>query len=641
MAIGPKPESIIGSYDHPPQAEAQTEVKSAAINGDTSPVSRLKDFATDPWLTSTDQPQPDSTTNVPYSLPDSTQHARILIVGAGYGGLLFAVRLLQSGFTLEDILLVDSAGGFGGTWYWNRYPGLMCDIESYIYMPLLEETKNIPSQKYVSGEELRTHAERIAEKWKLGARTLFRTTVSDLTWDDNKMQWIATASFSSNEKKQRSCTYTINADFAILANGTLSKPKVPDLPGIDDYTGRMFHTARWDYDYTGGSPAIPAMDRLRTKKVGVIGTGSTAVQVIPQLARWAGELTVFQRTPGAVGLQENRETDHAWWRDNVQLAGPEWQRKRCENFNAFITNPYRASLEEEDLVKDGWTKHPSFSVALGGARNLQADFLDLAKKIDKERREIGQQHINSTVRDPATAEALFNPTYGWCKRPCFHQGYFETYNRENVRLVSTPGQGITKFTRNGIMWGDKEFELDLIVLATGYDLGSLCPANRARLSIRGRGGLSMSQKWASGPATLHGVMTRGFPNLFFPGTSQAGVTANQSYMFDRAAEHIAYIIQNARPRTAASAVSLKVLVEPSLEAEELWAMETVSRARAFAATKTCSAGSYTISARLGESVNESQMARHMPWGEGMASYVKILEEWRKKGDMDGLEVVYN
>lgn len=633
MAIGPKSEPIVGSYDHPPKADAQAETKSTAINENAFPFNRLKDFTTDPWLESSGGPQLDSIN----SLPELPKRTRILIVGAGYGGLLFAVRLLQSGFALEDILLVDSAGGFGGTWYWNRYPGLMCDIESYIYMPLLGETEHIPTRKYVTGEELRTHAERIAEQWELGPRTLFRTTVSDLAWDEDRMQWIATASCS----KQPSYTYTIDAGFVILANGTLSKPKVPDLPGVDEFAGRIFHTARWDYEHTGGSPAIPAMDQLKTKRVGVIGTGSTAVQVIPQLARWAGELTVFQRTPGAVGLQENRETDHVWWKENIQLAGPEWQRKRCENFNAFITNPHPESLVEEDLVKDGWTKHPSFSVALGGSRNLQDDFLDLAIKVDKERRELSQRHINSTVRDPATAEALFNPTYGWCKRPCFHQGYFETYNQQNVKLVNTPRQGITKLTRNGIMAGDKEYEVDLIVLATGYELGSLCPANRAQLAVYGRGGVSMSQKWASSPATLHGVMTRGFPNLFFPGTSQAGVTANQSYMFDRAAEHIAYILQNACLRLGSSAVSPKLCIEPSLEAEELWAMETVSRAKAFAATKTCSAGSYTISARLGESVNESAMARHMPWGEGMASYVQILEEWRAKGTMDGLEIFHD
>lgn len=643
IPFSPNPEQINVSSVPATQAEVQVEytlrTKSDAIER-TSQSNRLKDLAKDPWLRTTGNRHANSGTEIPSS--EQTKSARILVVGAGYGGLLFAVRLLQSGFSLGDILLVDAAGGFGGTWYWNRYPGLMCDIESYIYMPLLEETGHIPSRKYVPGEELRGHAERIAEKWKLHTQTLFRTTISCLTWDENKTQWIATAS-QSNSESQESNSFAISADFAILANGTLSKPKIPDLPGVDDFAGHVFHTARWDYDYTGGSPSIPVMDRLKTKRVGVIGTGSTAVQVIPQLARWAGELTVFQRTPVAVGLQENQETDRIWWSEEIDKVGPGWQRKRCENFNAFITDTRQEKLEEvmkEDQVQDGWTRFPSFSAAIGGAYNLQPDFLQLVVKVDEERQRTARQHIKTTVHDPATAEALLNSTYSWCKRPCFHQGYYETYNLPHVKLVNTAGEGVTELTRGGVLLDGKEYELDLIVLATGYDIGSLCPADRAQISVRGRQGHLMSQKWAAGPATFHGVMTRDFPNLFFPGTSQAGVTANQSYMFDRAAEHVSYIIRQAYNHVAAGFANPKVCVEPSQEAEDWWTMETVARAKAFAATKICSSGSYTISARSGGSGNVEKTARHMPWGEGMASYVKILEEWRKKGDMDGLEIAW-
>ncbi|KAL2826225.1 hypothetical protein BDW59DRAFT_161063 [Aspergillus cavernicola] len=590
----------------------------------------LKDLAYDPWPNSIVQTESIDSSRA------ATTHTRVLIVGAGYGGLLFSVRLLQAGFSLEDLILVDSAGGFGGTWYWNRYPGLMCDIESYIYMPLLEETGHAPSRKYVPGEELRGHAETIAAKWQLQERTLFHTTVKSLEWDEDEGQWIAQAVRSSTGEKEGNSTLTITATLAILATGTLSKPKVPDLPGMDNFQGHIFHTARWDYDYTGGSPIEPAMHRLQGKRVGVIGTGSTAVQVIPQLASWSNELLVFQRTPAAVGLQKNQVTDRVWWKDSIQKAGSGWQRKRSENFNAFISNSNEKDLE--NLINDGWTISPSFSAAIGGTLNMHPDFLELAKGLDRPRQEAAQHHIRSTVRDPRTAEALINLNYGWCKRPCFHQGYLETYNLPHVRLIKTDSQGVTGLTTKGILVGGTEYELDLVVLATGYDVGSLCPAERAQVMITGSGAESMAQKWARGPTTLHGVMTRGFPNLFFPGTSQAGVTANQSYMFDRAAEHVAYIIKNSCLRTGYFLDQVRI--EPTQEAEEQWTMQVVARAGAFAATKVCGAGGYTIENRC-ESTDMDKMARHMPWGEGMASYVRILEDWRSSGRMEGLKIAHS
>lgn len=598
---------------------------------------RLNDLAYDPWpITTID-------THGLSSLKAPLTQTRILIIGAGFGGLLFAVRLLQAGFSRDDLLLVDSAGGFGGTWYWNRYPGLMCDIESYIYMPLLEETGHMPSRKYVPGEELRTHAEGIAAKWQLEQRTLFRTTIRTLEWDEGGNQWIAHAErlgVFTDAKRGRNGggdgPLTFTATFAIIASGTLSKPKVPNLHGVDDFHGHIFHTARWDYDYTGGSPANPVMHRLQGKRVGVIGTGSTAVQVIPQLARWSKELIVFQRTPAAVGLQKNQVTDPVWWKGNILKAGSGWQRKRSENFNAFISISNPPCME--NLVNDGWTSSPSFSAAIGGALNMQPDFLDLVKAIDRPRLEAAQNHIRSTVRDDTTAEALINLSHGWCKRPCFHQGYFETYNLPHVRLIKTDAAGVTGLSPKGILVGDTLYEVDLVVLATGYDLGSLCPADRAQIQVLGSEGVAMKEKWAGGPATLHGVMTRGFPNLFFPGTSQAGVTANQSYMFDRAAEHVAYIIQNST--LGAGGYIDKVRIEPTAEGEKHWTTQSVARASAFAATTACGTGDYTISNRY-RSSDVDKMARHMPWGEGMASYVKVLEAWRESGTMEGLDIRYH
>ncbi|CEL11269.1 ausB [Aspergillus calidoustus] len=580
----------------------------------------LRDTRYDPW---THNGSP------PAEISKIPPRAKVLILGAGYGGLLFAVRLLEAGFQPSDILLVDAAHGFGGTWYWNRYPGLMCDIESYIYMPLLEETGYIPSAKYVPGEELRSHAERIAQHWGLGTRTGFGVRVEELRWDEKGIRWDVRGGRTQDPTMRWTCT----ADFVIIATGTLNRPRVPDLAGLDMFTGHVFHTARWDYNYTGGAPGTPALPRLDGKRVAVIGTGSTAIQIIPQLAKSAEQLFVFQRTPASVGLQRNRPTDREWWEKTIQNAAPGWQRRRAENFNAWISTPHEVLGIEEDLISDGWTSAPSFAAAIGGPLNLAPDFLHRATEVDAARRRIVHQVIETTVKDRRTAEALLNHAHGWCKRPCFHEGYFETYNLANTLLVDARDHQL-HLTHDGVQVGDTVYPVDLIVLATGYELGSLCPATRAQVRIVGVGGQQMEEKWAR-PATLHGIMTRGFPNLFFPGTSQAGVTANQSYMFDRAAEHVAYILHALCLRRG---TETRLRLQPTVEAEEQWATRSVDQARAFAATRACAVGSYTIAARY-ESADGAALARHLPWGEGMASYVRVLEQWREAGTMEGLEIV--
>lgn len=571
--------------------------------------------------------------------PPRLEHTKICIIGAGFGGLLFAVRLLQSGLSREEIILVDSASDFGGTWYWNRYPGLMCDVESYIYMPLLEETGYIPTRKYVPGEELRRHAESIAEHWQLRDRTLFRTTIQSLQWDEDEFKWTARGQRLNSTKTTE--TFSFHADFVIVATGTLSKPKIPDLPGMSEFRGHIFHTARWDYKYTGGSPEAPNMTHLKDKCVGVIGTGSTGVQVIPQLAKWCKKLYVFQRTPAAVGAQNNHETDITGWRDSIQSSGPGWQRRRCENFHAFISKSADAQGHNEDLVNDGWTRFPSYMAALGGPSNTLPDFLPMIEELDQLKQKVVQQHIRGIVQCATTAESLIPTSRGWCKRPCFHQNYLETYNLPHVELIETKQKGLTGFTPRGLLVGDDDrYELDLIVLATGYELGSLCPAVRAQVTITGCKGASLEEKWAQELATLHGIMTHGFPNLFFPGVSQAGVTANQSYMFDCAAEHIAYIIKTVSPpcMTATATTDSRVRVQPLPEAENEWATKSIRGACAFAATNSCGRGSYTISERY-KQTDVTKAARHLPWGEGMASYLKVLEEWRASGTMEGLEII--
>ncbi|KAJ5632766.1 hypothetical protein N7490_009105 [Penicillium lividum] len=285
--------------------------------------------------------------------------ARILIIGAGFGGLLFAVRLIDAGFcTARQITIVDDGKDFGGTWSSNKYPGLVCDIESYIYLPLLEETGYMSSGKYISGIKIQEHAVRVAKKWDLVQQTRFETSVSSLRFTD-KLNWEATINTPDGPPFEI-------ADFVFVATGFLNSPKVPNLKGlhVNRFGGNIIHSSRWNYEYTGGSQENPDMTKLKETRVGVVGTGATAVQIIPELAKWAKEVVVFQRTPASV-----------WSRDN-NCIHPEsefeklgWQRKRMENFNAFITN--ETPLPKENLVNDAWTKMQSQSVLIGGPSNLE------------------------------------------------------------------------------------------------------------------------------------------------------------------------------------------------------------------------------------------------------------------------------
>lgn len=246
----------------------------------------------------------------------SATKVRVLIVGAGFGGLLFAVRLLQSGFVqANEIMFVDAAGGFGGTWWWNRYPGLACDIESYIYMPLLEETNYMPSQKYASGQELKDHAHRIAKRWQLSDRGWFNATVDEMIWNDQDGEWTSKITHTGQLLRY------VRSEFVLLATGLLHAPKIPRLNGLDQYEGKVFHTSRWDYDYTGGTPANPELTLLDGKTVGFIGTGASAVQAVPHLAQWAKKLIVFQRTPSAVDSRNNCPPDLAL-REWIKQTGP-------------------------------------------------------------------------------------------------------------------------------------------------------------------------------------------------------------------------------------------------------------------------------------------------------------------------------
>ncbi|KAJ5375657.1 hypothetical protein N7517_007663 [Penicillium concentricum] len=595
---------------------------------------RLRPDGPTQYVGLTDEPTNNLHSNGNMAIDNNLQQnkARVVIVGAGFGGLLFAVRLLQSGFLrATEILFVDTAGGFGGTWWWNKYPGLACDIESYTYMPLLEETNYMPSQKYVTGPELREHANRIADQWNLSERALFQTKVNNLAWNDQDRQWTVHITPHSQSPT------AIQSDFVILATGLLNSPKLPKLDGLETYKGKVFHTSRWDYDYTGGSPSSPTMHGLQDKTVGFVGTGASAVQAIPHLAQWAKKVVVFQRTPSAVDWHHNHSTDRTWWAKMVQEAGSGWQRERMENFNAFPSN--ENPLPDVDLVDDGWTKMQSFSVLIGSPSGLDPDHLTRMQQLDLHRQEAIRHRVEATVTDQTTARAL-KPWYpGWCKRPCFSDNFLTAFNQSNVSLVDTNGKGIHTVTNQGILANSQEYDLDAIIFGTGYSLGG--SADLGDLTVTGRNNQYLHEKRQNGLASLHGVMTSGFPNLFFSGPYQTGASVNQVYVLDQLAVHVAHIISEAGKLTSERNPNVTVpgfTIEPSPHSEGEWTVKVLMRARALGGVLNCTPSYYNREGLQVEDHEALQVAQFSIWGEGIKSYVKEIENWRQMGGLVGLNI---
>lgn len=530
---------------------------------DIGKTDKYNHFGKDPWK-SHDNPY----THRPRPIGNG-DHCKVLIVGAGYGALLFAVRFLEAGFFPEDIVFVDSAWGFGGTWYWNRYPGLMCDVESSCYMPLLEEMGYIPKHRYSYGPELREYAEMVADRWNLTGRAMFGTTIQTTRWDSGTCQWITNIALESPDSTGTTTPAQLRSDYFVLASGILNRPKLPRLQGLVDFQGHMFHTSRWDYDYTGGSPTKPELHKLHGKKVAFLGTGATGIQVVPQLAKWADHLTVLQRTPSAVGVRGQRPVDPVQWKEDVQRR-PGWQRERLENMAAFIS--HLPDPPAENLVDDGWTHFPSFSGLVGTTRSIGlnasnvSEYVEALHRLDFPRQQSIRDRVTDTVKDPVTA-AVLQPWYpGWCKRPCFHDEYLDAFNLPNVTLADTDGRGIDGFTKNGVLCNKQEIEADVVVLGTGFEPFSAgSPAFRAGITIIGRDSISMDEKWQEMPGTFHGILTRGFPNLFLSGLTQVGATVNIVHSMDVLATHASRIFRKA---FAHGSNGQRIVLEPTAAAEE-------------------------------------------------------------------------
>ncbi len=575
---------------------------------------RLRPDGNDQYLQPTGKFAPllDDPYVTPEPRPPRHDEVTVACIGAGWSGLVTGAALRQAG--IDDICLIDKAGDVGGVWYWNRYPGAMCDTASMIYLPLLEETGHMPSHKYTFAPENLAHAQRIATTFDLYEDALLSTGVSSLTWDDAAARWVICTDRGDE----------VRAKYVTIGAGPLHRPKLPGIPGIESFAGHTFHTSRWDYAYTGGSPDGDPMTGLAGKRVGIIGTGATAVQCIPYLARDAGELFVFQRTPSSIDVRNNRALDADWF----ATLEPGWQQRWLENFTTLQTGGFA----DEDLVEDGWTdiaKRIRDRVVASMGEDFGPDTIRRAyvESDDEKMNEI-RARVDAVVEDPATAEAL-KPWYRQlCKRPCFHDEYLQAYNVPTCHLVDTDGQGVERIDETGVWVAGEHYELDCLVFASGFEVGT---TNDRRWGFDpvGRDGESLSERWADGMRSLHGIHVHDFPNLFVVGPNQgANLISNFPHNLTEAGRTIAAVVAHAE-ETGASAV------EVTAEAEQSWIelLET-SQVGLLGDSADCTPGYYN---NEGREMDTKARLNWIGYPQGPMAYFAYIDQWRNSGAFEGLE----
>ena len=541
-----------------------------------------------------------------------TDEVTVAFIGGGFAGLVTGARLKQAG--IDDVRIIEKGGDVGGTWYWNRYPGAQCDTAAFVYLPLLEETGHMPTEKYTHGPEILEHSQRIATQFGLYDNACLSTEVTELEWDEAAKRWI----IRTNRGDE------MRAQFVAMAPGPLHRPKLPGIEGIDSYEGHSFHTSRWDYDYTGGDPSGAPLDKLADKRVGIIGTGATAVQCIPHLARSCGELFVFQRTPSSIDVRNNHEIDPDWFR----TLEPGWQAEWLMNFTTLQTGGF----VDEDLVKDGWTdisKRIRDKVMSGPNPEFTPEaFRRAYEDSDDEKMTEIRARVDALVEDEHTAEAL-KPWYRQlCKRPCFHDDYLDAYNEPGTHLIDTDGKGVERIDATGVWANGEHFELDCIIYASGFEVGTDF-ARRAGFDTTGRDGLKLSEHWGGGMQSMHGIHMHGFPNLFVVGPSQgANLISNIPHNLTEAGQTVATIVSHALEIGAEE-------VEVTEEAEQAW----VARLEAGAASRMtqhpdCTPGYYN---NEGQSTGRRGVLNSMGYPEGPVAYFQYIDNWRSSGSFDGLE----
>jgi cyclohexanone monooxygenase len=541
-----------------------------------------------------------------------TDHVTFAFIGGGFAGLATAARLTEAG--IQDVRIIEKGGDFGGTWYWNRYPGAQCDTASMVYMPLLEETGHMPTEKYAHAPEILAHCRRIGTQFGLYDDALFHTEVVDLKWDEANSRWII--------HTNRGDTFT--AQFIGMGTGPLHVPKLPGISGIESFKGHSFHTSRWDYDYTGGDPHGAPMTKLADKRVGIIGTGATSVQCVPYLARAAKELYVFQRTPSSVDIRANAPIDPKWF---STIASPGWQQRWLENFTANQAG----GNAEEDLVQDGWTdlsrrirariqKLPREERTVP---NMRAAFEDS----DFEKMQEIRDRVDAIVGDRKTADRL-KAWYGQlCKRPCFHDEYLQAFNVPGTHLVDTDGKGVEKITEKGVVVAGKEYPLDCIIYASGFEVGTEY-RRRAGFDMSGRDGVKLSAHWAQGMRSKHGIHVHGFPNAFFVQPTQgANLISNVPHNLTEAAKTIATVVKHAQDNGFKE-------IEVTKEAEDKWIDLLLTGVGRMIGGPDCTPGYYNNEG------HEPGPAAKLNVGHpaGAMAYFKYIDAWRSNGDFEGLQL---
>jgi cation diffusion facilitator CzcD-associated flavoprotein CzcO len=490
-----------------------------------------------------------------------------LFIGGGFSALLTSARLREVG--VESIRIVERGADVGGTWYWNRYPGVACDVVAYDYLPLLDEMDYVPKDHYAKGPEIFAHCQAIARKYNLYELAVFQTTVTSTIWNEDEQMWHLTTDRGDHMK----------ARFVICANGTLSKPKLSKITGMETFKGHSFHTSRWDYAYTK-----PDLSGLADKVVGIIGTGATAVQAVPGLGANAKELFVFQRTPSSIDIRDDWPTDPNW----ARRLKPGWQAKRREEAKmgpvlSQVQIAKQAGMSREEKIR----------------RQENAN-IDYMMRIHK--------RIEEIVRDKATAESL-KPWYMlMCKRPCFHNDYLPTFNRPNVHLIDTQGKGITEINEKGPVFEGKQYELDLLIYATGFEVQKTGIYNK----IVGESGRDLNDKYSEGIRTLLGIHTEGYPNMFIMGGYQASFQFNLTDMLQAQGDHIAACIAYARRHGHHA-------IEVTPDAEEWWVQEVIRHRGKTTRNQDCTPGYYNFE-------GEFQRRQDGNYNGGFTQYCNHLNE---------------
>jgi cyclohexanone monooxygenase len=577
------------------QAERDRRLRADANEQYTEIAGEFVHYLDDPYITSVER-------------KPIVKDVQMAIVGGGFGGMLVGSRLREAG--VDDFCIIEKGGDFGGTWYWNRYPGAACDVESYIYLPLLEETGFIPASKYTPAPEILAHCHRIANHFNLYDNAILQTEVTEVRWNEGLRRWI----ISTNRGDE------IRARFISMANGPLHRPKLPGIPGVETFAGHSFHTSRWDYDYTGGT-SKGDLSGLKDKVVGIIGTGATAVQCVPHLGAGAQQLFVFQRTPSSIDVRNDKPTDPDW----ASSLTPGWQRRRNENF----TNLTSGIFDTEDLVQDGWTEIVGNLMLRarkeGGLGTDPLEIGTIVENADFEKMNQVRSRVDEIVTDPATAEAL-KPWYRqFCKRPCFHDDYLPTFNRPNVTLVDTEGRGVERITPDGVVANGVEYKLDCLIYATGFEVGTDY-ARRSGYQVYGSDGLTITEKWVDGVSTFHGFFSRGFPNCFIISTAQSGFSVNFPHMLNEQSIHVAHIVKHMSDNAITR-------MEASEAAENDWVdLIKANSTMNLKFLEACTPGYYNNEGRPAE-----RAAQNGSYGKGPVAFARLLEGWRDAGAFAGLE----